>query len=50
MVDSLFKQSLINLVKAGKISEEKLYDLADNGSITEEELDGILMVMDIENV
>lgn len=50
MTDSLFKQSLINLVKIGKIDEEKLYDLADNGSITDEELDEILMHLDFENV
>lgn len=50
MGDSFFKQSLINLVKKGLVSEDKLYELADNGSITEEELDEILDYLDFENV
>ena len=47
---NLLKQSLINLIRTGQIGEEKLYELADNGTITEEELDEILDFLDMENI
>jgi hypothetical protein len=47
---NLLKQSLINLIRTGQIGEEKLYELADNGTITEEELNDILDILDMENI
>jgi hypothetical protein len=47
---NLLKQSLINLIRTGQIGVEKLYELADNGTITEEELDDILDILDMENI